>query len=86
MRPPPQPKLPQFCEQSTKFCSEREVSGLPASAHCPSNDATVEKAQHEPHWPWSLIGVTTGGFAVRQSAEARIVEFAAIVVGVHIGG
>jgi len=25
----------------------------------PSMAATAEKAQHEPHWPWSLTSVTT---------------------------
>jgi len=34
----------------------------------PSNDPVVEKAQHEPHWPWFLIGVTAP--AVTQSTEA----------------
>eukprot|EP01139_Manchomonas_bermudensis_P009599 Amastigsp_a339351_1019.p4 type:complete len:147 gc:universal Amastigsp_a339351_1019:644-204(-) len=44
--------------QSTRLDSESEVSGLPARNHCPSVAPVVENAQHEPHWPWFLTGVT----------------------------
>jgi len=55
----------QPCEQSTISCSLNEVSGLPAMAQADSITEMVEKAQHEPHWPWSLMGSTTGGVWVR---------------------
>ena len=58
MRPPLQPWLPEAVAHETRSCSEREVSGLPAICHAPSTEPVVEKAQHEPHWPWFFTGVT----------------------------
>lgn len=51
--------------------------------YAPSRAAVVEKVQQEPHYPWSLMGVTApdclqsteGGF------EVRVVE---LVVGVEV--
>lgn len=58
IKPPSQPMFPYLREQSTKFCSDNETSCEAALKCWPSNEATAEKAQHEPHCPWSLIGVT----------------------------
>ena len=32
----------------------------------PSVEPVVEKAQHEPHWPWSLMGVTAPFVVLRR--------------------
>merc|ERR1711908_128663 len=56
IRPPLHPWF--LVEQSTRFCSEREVSPDPATALAPSMAPVVEKAQHDPHCPWFLTGVT----------------------------
>lgn len=39
-------------------------------ANALSTEAVAEKAQHEPHCPWSLTGLTTAGETERQSTEA----------------
>jgi len=41
-------------------------------ATAPSTAPVVEKAQHEPHWPWSLMGVTAP--LLRQSTESGAVN------------
>ena len=51
-------RIPYFLEQSTKFCSESETNFPVALKCCPSKDPVVENAQHEPHCPWFLTGVT----------------------------
>merc|ERR1719158_2559477 len=56
MRPPLQP---EFClEQSTNCCSLRDSKLPVAISHCPSKPPVEEKAQQDPHWPWSFTGVT----------------------------
>ena len=37
----------------------------------PSVEPVVEKAQHEPHWPWSFTGVTAP-FVVLRSGRGRV--------------
>merc|ERR1712227_452595 len=56
MRPPLQAL---FCfEQSTSCCSEKDLR-VPVERNIdPSTDPVVEKAQHDPHCPWFLTGVT----------------------------
>merc|ERR1712227_291679 len=48
-----------FCfEQSTSCCSEKDLR-VPVERNIdPSTDPVVEKAQHDPHCPWFLTGVT----------------------------
>ena len=58
IRPPLQPWLPSAPEQSTSCCSDSDGSLLVAMNMAPSTEPVVEKAQHEPHWPWFLMGVT----------------------------
>jgi len=70
--PPLQPKLPYDFEQSTNCCSERETSFPVAIAFIPSKDPVDEKAQHDPHDPWFLIGVTA--FLSLQSTESAAVS------------
>jgi hypothetical protein len=41
--------LPCLVEQSTKFCSEIEISFFVLAKCCPSSEPVAEKAQHEPH-------------------------------------
>jgi hypothetical protein len=41
---------------------------LVARKTAPSVEPVVENAQHEPHWPWSLTGVTAP--AAFQSTDA----------------
>ena len=50
--------LPWRLSQSTRFCSEREIRSPPLICRAPSRAPVVEKDQQEPHWPWSLTGVT----------------------------
>merc|ERR1719182_983477 len=58
MRPPLQPWLPKEPAQSTNCCSERDTSLPEDRKLAPSREPVVEKAQHEPHWPWFFTGVT----------------------------
>jgi hypothetical protein len=53
-----QPWLPYLVEQSTNCCSENERRFLFLRKLAPSSDPVVEKAQHDPHCPWFLMGVT----------------------------
>ena len=66
--PPLQPSFPKDDEQSTSYCSEYEVSFPVAMNSAPSTAPVVEKAQHDPHCPWSLTGVTAP--LVLQSRES----------------
>ena len=68
--PPLQPWFPNEDEQSTSYCSEYEVSFPVAMNSAPSTAPVVEKAQHDPHCPWSFTGVTAP--LVVQSTEAGI--------------
>src|SRR3990172_8277994 len=54
-QPPSQPQ--PFLLHETRYCSEMS-RGWPSFCQmiC-STTPTVANAQHEPHWPWSLIGV-----------------------------
>lgn len=63
-----QPWLPSAPEQSTSCCSDSSGSALVLMKLMPSTEPVVEKAQHEPHWPWSLMGVTAP--AADQSTDA----------------
>ena len=47
-----------FGTQSTSCYSEKLISYPDFIAHELSKTPVVEKAQHEPQLPWSLIGVT----------------------------
>merc|ERR1712013_778796 len=76
MEPPLQPMLP-FLEQSTSCCSDMETSLPVPICHAPSMPPVVEKAQHEPHWPWSLTGVTA-------PASTQLTE-EALVSGKRVG-
>lgn len=58
IRPPLQPWLPSAPEQSTSCCSDSDGRVPVLRNEMPSTEPVVEKAQHEPHWPWSLMGVT----------------------------
>jgi hypothetical protein len=52
--------LPYDDEQSTNYDSENDGKGeAPLTPARPSSPPVVENAQHEPHYPWFLIGVTT---------------------------
>ena len=57
-------------EQSMSCCSLTATRSFPAMAHMPSIAPVTAKAQHEPHWPWSLTAVTTP--ASRQSLVATL--------------
>jgi len=50
--------LPYEVEQSTNCCSEKDTSEPELIKFNPSREPVVEKAQHDPHEPWFLIGVT----------------------------
>jgi hypothetical protein len=50
--------LPSAPEQSTSCCSDSDVRVPVFRKTEPSVEPVVEKAQHEPHWPWSFTGVT----------------------------
>jgi len=43
--------FPYDVEQSTNYYSEKDLSPDPKIAEAPSIDPTVEKAQHDPHYP-----------------------------------
>jgi hypothetical protein len=58
IKPPLHPWFLYELEQSTSCCSENELNFEVALKWAPSRDPVVEKAQHDPHWPWFLIGVT----------------------------
>ena len=63
MLPPWQPMHPHFSHRDvesheTSSCSESETSLPVLMANAPSMPPMVEKAQHEPQSPWSLMGVT----------------------------
>merc|ERR1719216_851459 len=62
INPPLHPSLPSALEQSTNCCSDKVVISLPvtelAIAYRDSNEPVVENAQHDPHCPWFLTGVT----------------------------
>jgi hypothetical protein len=59
IKPPSHPWFPYEVEQSTNCCSEKLNKFFPLNKKlAPSNEPVVEKAQHEPHCPWFLIGVT----------------------------
>mmetsp|Transcript_119649 Transcript_119649/g.290389 ORF Transcript_119649/g.290389 Transcript_119649/m.290389 type:complete len:216 (+) Transcript_119649:752-1399(+) len=45
--------------QSTICCGASSSREWPAIALALSIDSVAEKAQQEPHWPWSFTGVTT---------------------------
>lgn len=57
MRPPLQAWLPKLPEQSTSCCSEK-LSRFPLALLRPSRAPVAENAQHDPHDPWFLTGVT----------------------------
>ena len=61
--------LPEDDAHCTRHSSESEVSGLPAIWNAPSTEPVVEKAQHEPHWPWFFTGVTAP-LATQSTASA----------------
>jgi len=54
--------FPKELEQETSCCSEylgtEEGAGLLKMATADSAEAVAEKAQHEPHCPWSWMGET----------------------------
>jgi hypothetical protein len=50
--------FPYEVEQSTNYCSEKEVRVPVLMAFIPSRDPVEEKAQHDPQEPWFLTAVT----------------------------
>eukprot|EP01139_Manchomonas_bermudensis_P018985 Amastigsp_a676280_1700.p3 type:complete len:132 gc:universal Amastigsp_a676280_1700:341-736(+) len=56
IRPPLQPW--SAVSQSTSSWGESELRPSPSISTMPSIEAQVEKAQHEPHCSWFLMGVT----------------------------
>jgi len=52
--PPLQPEFPSSLSQETSYCSEKSPKTPVDMNFCPSVTATVEKAQQDPHYPWSL--------------------------------
>ena len=71
--------LPYEPAQSTSSCSEKERSFPVAIWYAPSVDPVVEKAQHEPHWPWFFTGVTAP--LATQSTESARLDSSRIGVG-----
>jgi hypothetical protein len=57
-----------FLEQSTKAYSENSYIYPDLMAFKPSKAPTVEKAQHDPHYPWFLTSETAP--LVLQSIES----------------
>jgi hypothetical protein len=53
--PPPQPIM--SVTHDAICCGENSLSALPLRYHSLSICDVAEKAQHDPHWPWFLIGV-----------------------------
>ncbi len=58
INPPLHPWFPYELEQSTSCCSEKLWRSPHPSLLNPSKAPVVEKAQHDPHCPWFLTGVT----------------------------
>lgn len=58
MVPPSFNPHPKFGAQSSNYCSDKSISCPYFIKFADSNIAEVENAQHEPHYPYSLIGVT----------------------------
>jgi hypothetical protein len=71
INPPLQPLFPYDPEQSTSCCSEYELNFWVAINLAPYNDPVVENAQHDPHWPWFLIGVTAP-FEVQSTYSGKL--------------
>merc|ERR1719469_200003 len=81
--PPLQPSL--LPSQSTNCCSETDTR-FPVAMACPdSTTPMVEKAQQDPHWPWSLIGFTKP-FWTQSTASATSSEYSTSKVGWSDGG
>jgi len=76
MRPPLHPSLPSSVEQSTSCYSERDSNFPDLIYHLPSIAPVEEKAQQEPHYPWSFNGVTAP--EVRQSTDSGKVTFSSL--------
>ena len=58
--------------QSTNYYSARESRVPVWMKWAPSMAAVAEKAQHDPHYPWSLTGLTAP--LVIQSTESVMFE------------
>jgi len=58
IKPPIHPWFPKEWEQETSYYSENSARVPVVIAALDSVEATVEKAQHDPHDPWFLTSVT----------------------------
>ena len=58
MSPPLHPQFPYEPEQSTNYYSENDNKLPLCILFKPSKDPVAEKAQHDPHCPQFLTGVT----------------------------
>jgi len=70
-RPPSHPWFPYFPPAQSTSCYSENEGRLPVVKNAkPSNEPVAENAQHDPHYPWFLIGVTAPN--VLQSSELGI--------------
>jgi len=71
INPPKHPMFPWSNEQSTNYYSDKDgKSTFPNKNYALSIDPVAENAQQDPHYPWSLTGVTA--FLVLQSTSSNI--------------
>merc|ERR1712055_38061 len=70
IRPPEQPWLPSFLEQSTRFCSLSDTNLFVFLKVAPSRLPVAEKAQQLPHMAWFFTPVTNP-FVLQSTSAGR---------------